>query len=241
MKFWELEELQKQPLELKEQQAHKRIRTWVKLYSNKTVVACSFGKDSMIVLDIARQYNPNIPVVFCNTTNEHPETLTFKEQITKLWKLNLTELQARKTFWQCLNEYGVPPPSRYRAGTPRCCYWLKEEPMLRYVKKHNIKATLTGITAYESRVRKVSICYHGIERYAKKYHCYRIHPLATWTEQDIWHYTEKYHIPVNPVYKKQQRVGCRFCCAYRTWEKDVQNESMAAYRKIMELKGQHLL
>lgn len=242
MKFWELEALQREPFEKKEKEAHSRIRTWISTYKDKCVVACSFGKDSMIVLDIALQYNPQVPVVFCNTLNEFPETIQFKNEITRAYNLNLVELQPRKTFWECLKEYGVPPPTRYHGkGTPRCCFWLKDEPMLRYTKKNKIKATLTGITAAESRTRKASICRNGIEHYAKKYHCFRIHPLAMWTLDDVWEYYRRYDLPLNKVYRIRDRVGCRFCCAYIGWEKNLIRLSPLAFRKILEMKGQSVL
>ena len=48
-------------------------------------VACSFGKDSMVVLQMALKIDPNIKVIFENTGVEFPETIKFKNKIKKEW------------------------------------------------------------------------------------------------------------------------------------------------------------
>ena len=47
----------------------------------KCAVACSFGKDSMLVLYMIRQIYPDVKVIFCNTGVEYPETIAFKKRM----------------------------------------------------------------------------------------------------------------------------------------------------------------
>jgi tRNA(Ile)-lysidine synthase TilS/MesJ len=73
--------------------AEKLTKQAIERYGENLAVACSFGKDSMVVLDMARKINPNVKVVFNNTGVEFPETIQFKNEMVKKWKLNLIETQ----------------------------------------------------------------------------------------------------------------------------------------------------
>ena len=50
------------------------------LKHDNPVVACSFGKDSLVVLHLVLQIQPEITVVFNNTKCEFPDTLRLKRQ-----------------------------------------------------------------------------------------------------------------------------------------------------------------
>ena len=96
-------------------------------------MACSFGKDSLVVLQMALKYNSNIKVIFENTGVEFLETIKLKDELKKKWKLNLYETKPLKTFWECIDLYGLPS-TRKQGGkgsnSPKCCHYLKEKPAL---------------------------------------------------------------------------------------------------------------
>ncbi|MBD3355071.1 phosphoadenosine phosphosulfate reductase family protein, partial [Candidatus Woesearchaeota archaeon] len=74
----------------------------IERYKENIAVACSFGKDSIVVLHMALKYKPDIKVMFNNTGVEFPETIKYKEMLVKKWNLNLIETKPIKTFWQCV-------------------------------------------------------------------------------------------------------------------------------------------
>lgn len=47
---------------------------------DKVYISCSFGKDSCVLLDIARRMYPDILAVFCNTGNEHPSIIKLRNE-----------------------------------------------------------------------------------------------------------------------------------------------------------------
>lgn len=51
-------------------------------------VAWSGGKDSTVVVDLARQVDPNVPVVFYDSGLQFPETLRYLEELADRWRLN---------------------------------------------------------------------------------------------------------------------------------------------------------
>ena len=77
----ELRLLQAQPLELKIMRTQARIREWVDRFGVDAVyISFSGGKDSTVLLDIARKLYPNIKAVFANTGLEYPEIQSFVKQ-----------------------------------------------------------------------------------------------------------------------------------------------------------------
>ncbi|OOK65314.1 phosphoadenosine phosphosulfate reductase family protein [Mycobacterium kansasii] len=51
-------------------------------------VSWSGGKDSTVVVDLARQVDPHVPVVFFDSGLQFPETLRYLEDLAQAWRLN---------------------------------------------------------------------------------------------------------------------------------------------------------
>lgn len=74
-------------------------------------VSFSGGKDSTVLLDIARRFvDPTIKGVFCNTGNEFPENIRFVRQTE-----NVTIIRPDMTPRQVLEKYGFPLVSKEQA------------------------------------------------------------------------------------------------------------------------------
>ena len=238
-------------------EAEDLIKQAIDRYSDRVAVACSFGKDSMVVLHMALKHNPNIKVLFHNTGIEFPETIQFKDKMVKEWRLNIIETKPYKdmTFWKCVDKYGLP---EFRSGkskyhSPRCCYYLKEKPAMNIFKKEGIFAIFTGIMKEESRQRAIKltmydnmnktfddISFCGQRYYAKNWDVWKYHPIANWKEKEIWDYIKKNNIPVNEVYSKwdglYKRCGCLPCTAYLDWEKKLSKSHNKLYLKLKEIQ-----
>lgn len=57
-------------------------------------VAWSGGKDSTVVVDLARQVDPHIPVVFYDSGLQFPETMRYLEEHARAWRLNYHIIRA---------------------------------------------------------------------------------------------------------------------------------------------------
>ena len=238
-------------------EAEDLIKQSIKRYGDDIAVACSFGKDSIIVLYMALKYKPDIKVIFNNTGIEFPETIKYKEEITKKWNLNLIETKPYKnmTFWKCVDKYGLPNTrsNKHKIHSPKCCYYLKEKPAILKYKELGIRAVLTGLTKAESRNRallitrmdngfdeKEGIGFCGQRYFAKSWGIWKIHPLAYWKEEEVFKYIKDNNIPLNPVYTKwnkiYKRCGCLPCTAYLDWEKKLGKTHPKLYRKLKQIQ-----
>ena len=103
----ELKLLQNYPLELKIEKTKLRIREWYEHYNGEVYVSFSGGKDSTVLLDIARKMYPDIEAVFVNTGLEYPEVYKFVKAID-----NVTILKPEMNFKEVINTYGYPVVSK---------------------------------------------------------------------------------------------------------------------------------
>ena len=223
---------------------------------DRVAVACSFGKDSMVVSDLARKIDPDVQHVFYNTGVAFPETIAYKDEMIAKYDINLIELHPYKgmTFWKCLEKYGIPGRRTRKVGkphSPRCCHYLKEKPMKVFIKEKRIQAVITGLTAAESwnrfrlayRYAKSKVIRDGLpycsQRYfATSWDSWQVHPIMTWVEADVWEYLNFNKIPANPVYSKwdgiYDRCGCLPCTAYLSWEKKLSVSHPKLYKFMKE-------
>lgn len=238
-------------------EAEDLIKQAIERYGDNIAVACSFGKDSMVVLHMALKYKPNIKVLFHNTGIEFPETIAYKNKMVKEWNLNMIETKPYKdmNFWKCIEKYGLP---EFRSGkskyhSPKCCYYLKEKPAMDVIKNQKIQAIFTGIMKEESRQRCIKltmydnmnksfddITFCGQRYFAKNWNVWKYHPIANWKEKEVWSYTKRYNIPINQVYTKwnglYKRCGCLPCTAYLDWDKKLSKSHPTLYRRLKKIQ-----
>ena len=104
----ELKMLQALPLEIKVMKTQARIREWVSHYGLEDVyISFSGGKDSTVLLDIARKIYPTIKAVFVDTGLEYPEIREF----VKTYE-NVEWLHPKMNFYQVITKYGYPMISK---------------------------------------------------------------------------------------------------------------------------------
>jgi len=106
----ELKELQSLPLNRKVGFTAARITEFFHKTDGKCYVSCSKGKDSLVLLHIARGIYPNIPAVFCDTGLEYPE-------VRNLPVDNVTVIRPEVSFKAVIEKYGYPVVSKAVAKT----------------------------------------------------------------------------------------------------------------------------
>ena len=98
-----LKELQALPLNRKIQITQTRIIEWYQHYKGNVCISFSGGKDSTVLLHIARQIYPNIKAVFSNTGLEYPEIKEFVSTFD-----NVDIVTPSMNFGQVISQYGYP-------------------------------------------------------------------------------------------------------------------------------------
>ena len=107
MEMWQLQQLQGLPLEVKIRKTQERIKEWYEHFNGQVYVSFSGGKDSTVLLHIAREMYPDIEAVFVDTGLEYPEIRDFVKGFD-----NVTWLKPKMNFKEVIEKYGYPVISK---------------------------------------------------------------------------------------------------------------------------------
>ena len=110
IKSWQLEQRLGLPLAAKEILSSQRIRSWYDHWFGRVYVSFSGGKDSTVLLHLARKLYPNVEAVFIDTGLEFPEIREFVKTID-----NVTWIKPKMSFRAVLEKYGYPVVSKQQA------------------------------------------------------------------------------------------------------------------------------
>jgi 3'-phosphoadenosine 5'-phosphosulfate sulfotransferase (PAPS reductase)/FAD synthetase len=140
-------------------------------------IACSFGKDSSVMLHLVLQECKDIPVVFAYA--EETFIIDSYSTVIDWWLLNFN-----------INLHKI--------------YCERESILDRTFSSQKIKDfgeySFVGIREDESKARRMSLKYHGTFHRDKKDKV-RISPISNWTSKDIEAYTITNDLPLLETYK----------------------------------------
>lgn len=103
----ELQYFQRLPLNIKVEMTKQRIRGWYEHYNGDVYVSFSGGKDSTVLLSIARQMYRTIPAMFIDTGLEYPEIRQFVKTFD-----NIDIVRPEMSFRDVIIKYGYPIVSK---------------------------------------------------------------------------------------------------------------------------------
>ena len=173
-------------------------------------VAYSGGKDSDVILELARMSGIKYRAIYKNTTIDPPGTIAHA-------KANGVEIRrSRKTFFQLMAQKGFP--SRF---VRFCCSELKEYKIL--------DRNIMGVRKAESVARSkrytepTKCLFYG----SKKEHVEAFYPILDWTDQDVADFIKERGIKCHPLYYDEdgtfhveRRLGC-MCCPLASKKKRI--------------------
>lgn len=141
----DLQQMQSLPLQVKVAMTKRRIREWYDYWGGQVYVSFSGGKDSTVLLHIARELYPDIEAVFVNTGLEYPEIQKFVKTFN-----NVTILRPKMRFDEVIKKYGYPLVGKEVAQhicearrNPQSRAATKFDDNSRYVKKYGTRYSLS--------------------------------------------------------------------------------------------------
>ncbi len=131
MDYAELKRRQQWTLNQKIDHSLGAIEAFISRTGRPPFVSYSGGKDSTVLLDIARRYiDKDIKAVFCNTGNEYVEIIRFVRNTE-----NVTIIRPQYTIRQVIEKYGFPLISKEQAHGIRQVKTTRSE-KLRNIRLH---------------------------------------------------------------------------------------------------------
>lgn len=154
-------------------------------YDGEIEVAYSGGKDSDVILQLAKEAGIRFRAIYRNTTIDPPGTIAHVE------RMGAEILRPKETFFQLVAEKGFPNRfSRF------CCEKLKEYKVM--------DKCIMGVRKSESskrneRYNEPTECrFYG--RKTEANHVEAIYPILDWTDNDVLAFVEDRHLTLAPVY-----------------------------------------
>ena len=193
--------------------AQKILSQAFKDYDCKLGLSCSFGKDSVTVLHLAQQIDPDVLAIYINTGLDFPETQTFKDDLVRDWNINLREIKPTQENVEYRNALD---PDLNLSDPNLCCDLLKVEPTERAIQ--GLDTWIVGLRRDETVFRRTIEPFEELEKPNGGGRLVRVAPVFDWTESDIWKYIETYDIPYHPLYDEGYRsMGCMPCSKAGRW------------------------
>jgi sulfate adenylyltransferase subunit 2 len=192
--------------------------------SNRPVMMYSIGKDSSVLLHLARKaFWPALPpfsLLHIDTTWKFREMISFRNRVADELGMNLLVHTNHRRLAEGVNPFTYDSDS-YTA-------MMKTEALKQALDEGNFDIILCGARRDEekSRAKERIFSFRSgghrwdprIQRpelwnlYNARIHpgeTIRVFPLSNWTELDIWHYIAHENIPVVPLYFAAQRPVIR--------------------------------
>lgn len=156
-------------------------------------LSSSFGAQAAVSLHMVTREQPDIPVVLIDTGYLFPETYRFIDELGERLSLNLKVYRPQigiawmEARFGKLWEQGVDGIERYNR-------LRKVEPMQRALGELGAQTWISGIRRSQSQSRA------GTDILQRRDGRWKLHPLADWSDRDVWAYLQKHDLPYHPLW-----------------------------------------
>lgn len=215
------------------------------IYNKPLVITYSGGKDSEVLLDIAKKSGIEFEVIHNHTTVDAPETFYHTKRRFKELELAGVKCKTSKpvykgeltSMWKLIQQKGIPPTRNVRY----CCAVLKENGA-----KNGFIATGVRWGESKKRAEKRGIYEKGQtilnndndDKRKLFEHCtikstHVCNPIIDWEDSDIWNYIASEKLDINELYKCGfNRVGCVGCPLARRNIRQLEFMRYPRYKKL---------
>ena len=164
-------------------------------------IAYSGGKDSDVILQLAKEAGIRYEAIYKNTTIDPPGTIRHAQE------MGATIIRPKRTFAELIQSAGLP--TRFQRF---CCNELKEY-KVRDVAVMGVRRSES--TKRAERYSEPTECrFYG----SKKNHVEAVYPILEWTDEDVAAFIADRKIKCAPIYYDvggvfyvERRLGC-MCC-----------------------------
>ncbi|SNQ48659.1 (phospho)adenosine phosphosulfate reductase [Frankia canadensis] len=170
-------------------------------FGSKLVVAASMAE--AVLVDMLARIRSDIPVVFIDTGYHFAETIGTRDAVAATYDLPIISVRPQLTV---AGQDAVHGADLYRTDPDLCCRMRKVVPLDRALAPY--RAWAAGSRRAESAGRKNLKVVDWDARRGKV----KIHPLVTWTDEDVERYVAEHNVIVNPLLSDgYESVGCWPC------------------------------
>ncbi len=177
-------------------------------YFPSIVLACSFGAEDIVLVDMIHRINPRTQLFYLDTDFLFAETSALRDRIVDKYGLRpnqVVRITSQLTPEAQAEQFGE---ALWTRDPDRCCSLRKVEPLTRVLRGYS--AWITGIR----RDQAPSRAHAGLVEWDNTFGLTKFNPLAQWTAAEVWTYIRLHEIPYNPLHDQgYPSIGCTHCTA----------------------------
>ena len=188
--------------------AEELIQWAIDQYGLKAGLACSFGMEDMVLIDIIAKVKGPITIFTLDTGRLHEETYQIMDRVRLHYGLEIkTYFPNLEQVQVLVREKGFFSFKESIENRKECCGIRKVEPLNRALGE--LDAWVTGLRRDQAVTRTQT---PKVLEDADHPPLVKINPLADWTQDQVESYIEKNEVPVNGLHKKNYpSIGCAPC------------------------------
>ena len=180
----------------------------IERYGQKMVLACSFGAEDVVLVDMVHRIDSSAPLFYLDTDFLFPETYATRDRIIERYQLKPAQVIQVKSLLTPQQQAESHGDALWASHPDQCCQLRKVEPLTRVLKGYD--AWITGIRRDQAPSRANA----GLIEWDEKFTLIKVNPLARWTWADVWSYIKVYEVPYNPLHDHNYpSIGCTYCTA----------------------------
>jgi phosphoadenosine phosphosulfate reductase len=177
------------------------IEALLRDFPGKVALVSSFGAESAVLLHMAAEVDPNMPVIFLDTGKLFGETLRYRDNLVR--RLGLTDLRIVKPEPEALAA-GDPDSLLSHTNPDACCALRKVAPLKNALA--GFDAWISGRKRYQGALRQFMPV---IEASGDKI---KLNPLARWPRERVDAEFAARNLPRHPLEEDGfLSIGCMPC------------------------------
>jgi len=176
-------------------------------FKEKIALSTSLGLEDQVLTHLISQLNGKARFFTLDTGRLFPEVYDLIDRTAKKFGITVEVFFPDAGDVEAMvKEKGINLFYDNIENRKLCCHLRKIKPLLRATK--GLDAWITGLRHQQSLTRKDL----KTVEWDKNNGLLKINPLIDWTEEQVWHYINRYNIPINPLHKKGfASIGCQPC------------------------------
>ena len=194
--------------DLETKSAEELIQWAMDQYGLKAGLACSFGMEDMVLINMIVKLKGPITIFTLDTGRLHEETYEIMERVRSHYGLEIkTYFPDSGQVEKLVRGKGFFSFKESIENRKECCAVRKIEPLNRALAE--LDAWVTGLRRNQAVTRTET---PKVIEDTDHPPLIKINPLADWTQEQVESYIEKHKVPVNALHKKNYpSIGCAPC------------------------------
>ena len=177
------------------------LRAAVELYGDRLALVSSFGSESAVLLHMAAQIKPDLPILFLDTGMLFGQTLDYRKSLAA--RLGLTDVRDLRPQFQDIALHDAAA-DLWKTDTDACCHIRKVLPLDRALA--GFEGWITGRKRFQGGDRlRLQVVEQGRDQV-------KFNPLANWSREQIEAYAAEHQLPSHPLVAfGYPSIGCWPC------------------------------